>query len=115
MRKMRSYLYLATAILTLVIPAFLSFAAPLPGGTLDPLSIPKYLIPLVIPPVMNDTGVADNYHIAVRQFKQQILPGGIWDTVADPNHRYANFPATTIWSYGPNADPLPDSSAPGAI
>ena len=28
------------------------FAQALPGGTLNPLSIPKYVTPLVIPPVM---------------------------------------------------------------
>jgi spore coat protein A len=28
------------------------FATPIPGGTLDPLSIPKYQTPLLIPPVM---------------------------------------------------------------
>lgn len=27
-----------------------AFAEPVPGGTLDPTSIPKYVIPLVIPP-----------------------------------------------------------------
>ena len=52
-------------------------ALPVPGGTLDPTTIPKYVTPLVIPPVMKNTGTADNYDIAVRQFKQQILPGGI--------------------------------------
>ncbi len=51
-----------------------------------------------------------NYDIAVRQFKQQILPGGIWNTV---NGRTDAFPATTIWSYGPASDPLPDSTAQG--
>jgi hypothetical protein len=30
---------------------------------------------------MNDSGVANDYNIAVRQFKQQILPGGIWNTI----------------------------------
>jgi FtsP/CotA-like multicopper oxidase with cupredoxin domain len=60
---------------------------------LDPLTIPKYVTPLVIPPVMRTNGTADRYDIAVRQFKQQILPGG--------------FPATTVWSYGPAADPTP--------
>ena len=91
-----------------------AFAQTLPGGTLDPNTIPKYVIPLVIPPVMN-TNVAgpDNYDIAVRQFQQQILPGGIWDTVADPADIYPNFPATTIWSYGPAVDPLPDSTGLG--
>jgi FtsP/CotA-like multicopper oxidase with cupredoxin domain len=85
-------------------------AVPLPGGTLDPLTIPKYVTPLVIPPVMNDSGVANDYNIAVRQFKQQILPGGIWNTI---NGRTDALPATTIWSYGPAADPLPDSTALG--
>ena len=55
-----------------------ALAAPLAGGTLDPLTIPKYVTPLVIPPVMNDTGTANDYDIAVRQFQQQILPGGLW-------------------------------------
>jgi FtsP/CotA-like multicopper oxidase with cupredoxin domain len=35
----------------------------------------------------------ENYKIAVRQFKQQILPAG--------------FPPTTVWSYGPAGDPTP--------
>jgi FtsP/CotA-like multicopper oxidase with cupredoxin domain len=85
-------------------------AAPLPGGTLDPVTIPKYVTPLVIPPVMNTTGNADKYKIAVRQFKQQILPGGIWNTL---NGRNDAFPATTVWSYGPSADPTP-AIAPAA-
>jgi len=85
-------------------------AAPLPGGTLDPTTIPKYVTPLVIPPVMNTAGTANDYDIAVRQFKQQILPGGIWNTV---NGRADAFPATTVWSYGPDADPAPDSTALG--
>lgn len=85
-------------------------AAPLPGGTVDPLSIPKYVIPLVIPPVMNNTGTNNDYDIAVRQFRQQILPGGIWNTL---NGRNDKFKATTVWSYGPAADPLPNSKGFG--
>ncbi len=86
-------------------------AVPVDGGSLDPLSIPKYVTPLVIPPVMNNAGRADGeYDIAVRQFQQQILPGGIWNTVTG---RTDAFPPTTIWGYGPKADPLPDSSALG--
>ncbi len=80
------------------------------GGTLNPCSIPKYVTPLVIPPVMNDSGTANDYDIAVRQFQQQILPGGIWNTV---NGRGDAFPATTVWSYGPDTDPLPDSTTLG--
>lgn len=82
----------------------------LPGGTLDPLTIPKYVTPLVIPPVMTNNGTADSYDIAVRQFKQQVLPGGIWNTLSG---RTDAFPATTVWSYGPNADPAPNSTALG--
>jgi spore coat protein A len=64
------------------------FAA-IPGGTLDPTSIPKYAAPLVIPPAMPVTAInegVDYYEIAVRQFRQQILPTGL--------------PMTTVWSYG---------------
>jgi spore coat protein A len=68
-------------------------AAPLPGGTLDPMSIDKYAMPLVIPPAMPRTSritkrgtLIDYYEIAVRQFQQQILP--------------ASLPPTTVWSYG---------------
>jgi spore coat protein A len=82
----------------------------LPGGTLDPTTVPKYVTPLVIPPVMKNAGTANDYQIAVRQFQQQILPGGIWNTL---NGRADTFPPTTVWSYGPNADPVPDSAALG--
>src|SRR4030095_9741730 len=87
-----------------------AMAQALPGGTLDPTTIPKYVTPLVIPPVMKNTGTPDEYEIAVRQFQQQILPGGIWNTL---NGRDDAFPPTTVWSYGPNGDPVPDSSGLG--
>ena len=66
-------------------------AAALPGGSLDPTTIPKYVAPLVIPPAMPRVttlqgGSVDYYVIAARQFRQQILPVGM--------------PATTVWSYG---------------
>ena len=53
-----------------------------------PKGIPKYVTPLVIPPEMPWTsrGRVDYYEIAVRQFRQQILPAGL--------------PATTVWGYG---------------
>lgn len=65
-----------------------TFAAPLPGGSLDPTTIPKYVSPLVIPPEMpaSTSDKQVDYQIAVRQFKQQILPPG--------------FRKTTVWSYG---------------
>jgi spore coat protein A len=96
--KMKSGRPWKTGILTLAGLLFLgsitvAFAAPLPGGTLDPTMIPKFQDNLVIPPAMpkstSDTSV--DYQIAVRQFKQQILP--------------ATFPKTTVWSYGSIDDP----------
>ena len=85
---------------------FDAMADPLPGNpdpalALDPTTIPKYATSLVIPPVMkqskkySDEDKTDNYQIAVRQFKQQILPatdvnGGllsamtVWSTVPSP-------------------------------
>ncbi|HEX9302341.1 MAG TPA: multicopper oxidase [Casimicrobiaceae bacterium] len=68
--------------------------AAIPGGTLGPATIPKFRMPLIIPPVMPRTGAvhlghggyADYYEIAVRQFQQQILPPPL--------------PRTTVWSYG---------------
>ena len=68
--------------------------AELPGGTLSPKVIPKFVSPLVIPPAMPPTGrdsATDYYRIAVRQFRQQILP--------------APMPRTTVWSYGAPAHP----------
>jgi FtsP/CotA-like multicopper oxidase with cupredoxin domain len=69
-------------------------ADPIPGGTLDPLDVTKYVTPLLIPPVMPKAGTIiqkggkniDYYEISVRQFSQQILPAGL--------------PATTVWGYG---------------
>jgi FtsP/CotA-like multicopper oxidase with cupredoxin domain len=63
------------------------------SGILDPTSIPKYASPLVVPPAMpvssilSERGQAVRYYeLAVRQFRQQILPAGL--------------PQTTVWSYG---------------
>jgi len=71
-----------------------AYAAPIPGGTLDPISIPKYQTPMLIPPVMPKAGTiqqqggktVDYYEISMRQFPQQILP--------------TPLPATTVWGYG---------------
>ncbi len=95
-----------------------AFAEYVPGGTLIPTTIPKYVTPLVIPPVMpkstTSPSPAADYDIAVRQFKQQILPGGIWgSSFPDPaggTTPVGPLPATTVWSYGRAADPLPNSS-----
>jgi hypothetical protein len=54
-----------------------------PGGTLDPTTIPQFIDPLVIPPVMPAKGIKFDksirklvpyYEIEVVQFDQQILP-----------------------------------------
>jgi FtsP/CotA-like multicopper oxidase with cupredoxin domain len=68
--------------------------AAIPGGTLDPTTVPKYATPLLIPPVMPKAGTikqkggknVDYYEISMRQITQQILPAGL--------------PATTVWGYG---------------
>jgi spore coat protein A len=68
--------------------------AQLPGGTLDPLSVPKYQTPMLIPPVMPRAGTitlrggkpADYYEISMKQLDEQILPSG--------------FPMTPVWGYG---------------
>ncbi|MFO7692096.1 MAG: multicopper oxidase [Vicinamibacterales bacterium] len=68
--------------------------AQIPGGTLNPVSVPKYTTPLLIPPVMPMAGSIkatggkniDYYEISMRQFSQQILPAGM--------------PPTTVWGYG---------------
>ena len=68
------------------------------NGLLDPASVPKYTTPLVIPPAMPTTSVISEagrpvqyYELAVRQFRQQILPAGL--------------PDTTVWSYGSVSHP----------
>ncbi len=65
-------------------------ATPVPGGSLDPTSIPKYRTPLFILPAMpaapSPSSGFDSYAIAARQISQQILPSG--------------SPATTVYAYG---------------
>jgi len=104
---------IVTACAVLVAPLTALAACPpgevpaFPGADvciLDPLGINKYELPLVIPPVMDNDGAPDSYDIAVRQFKQQILPGGIWNALGLTAQ---TLPATTVWSYGPAGDTVP--------
>jgi spore coat protein A len=85
----------ATIILTTKIGGLVRVVeAQIPGGGLDPLSVPKYQTPMLIPPVMPAAGTiklqggknADYYEISMKQFSQQILP--------------TSLPATTVWGYG---------------
>jgi FtsP/CotA-like multicopper oxidase with cupredoxin domain len=88
--------YGAVAGASLFIPLrFGSYAvAQVPGGTLDPDDVTKFVTRMLIPPVMPRAGTitmpggkpADYYEISMRQFDQQILPAGM--------------PATTVWGYG---------------
>ncbi len=80
---------------------------PVDEELLDPMSIPQFVEPLVIPPVMPSEGqkdwneegqVATEYWIAARQFQQQVLPTGL--------------PMTTVWGYGHHGDPLPGEGLP---
>lgn len=71
--------------------------AQIPGGTLDPKDVTKFVTPMLIPPVMPRAGTlrrpggkpVDYYEISMKQFQQQILPAGL--------------PMTTVWGYGANA------------
>ncbi|MGC1813108.1 MAG: multicopper oxidase [Solirubrobacterales bacterium] len=64
--------------------------AQIPGGSLDPGDVPKFVTEMLIPPVMPRAGTkprgVDYYEISMKQFSQQILPAGL--------------PATTVWGYG---------------
>lgn len=106
---MRQMLVVLLLVLAAVAVSGVAGAQPPPGGSLDPLTIPKYVTPLFIVPEMpkstRQPGLPRaNYNIAVRQFKQQILPGGVWNSV---NGRSDMFGATTVWSYGRAQDALP--------
>jgi spore coat protein A len=83
-------LYLVSRVNGLVKIAY----AQIPGGTLNPGDVPKFVTPLLIPPVMPAAGTIkqkggkniDYYEISMRQISQQILPAGL--------------PKTTVWGYG---------------
>jgi FtsP/CotA-like multicopper oxidase with cupredoxin domain len=116
MKKLTKTAPAAGVTLGLALAVSQALAQAVPGGTLDPATIPKYGTPLVIPPVMPaspqlpgrvnaceipaarnavrlfaefapDVNICRaDYRIGLRQFSQQVLPAG--------------FPATTVWGYG---------------
>jgi spore coat protein A, manganese oxidase len=99
MTRRRLLQYGAAGGATLFLPLRVSSRqalAQVTGGTLPPRSIPKYVTPLVIPPAMPRTAKVpvqaaksvDYYEIAVRQFRQHILPQSM------------GLEPTTVWSYG---------------
>jgi len=66
-----------------------TFSQAVPGGSLDPFGIPRFITPLFIPPAMPPTstaGAIDYYEVAARQIRQQVLPPGL--------------PSTPLWAYG---------------
>ena len=60
-------------------------AAQIPGGTLDPTTVPKYVTPMLIPPVMPRAGTitapggkpVDYYEISMKQFAAADPAGGL--------------------------------------
>src|SRR5689334_20694074 len=90
-RKNRKWIPFLTgiSIAMFVASAAQARAATLPGGTLDPNTIPKYTEPLVVPPLMPQAAPG-SYSIAARPGTQQVLPAG--------------FPATRVWAYGATND-----------
>ncbi len=130
-KKRRSRLAMVVAALGLTTVALAPwtsvqvFAQALPGGTLDLTTIPKYVTPLVFPPVMhraekdgdpdrhmtdgtkNDHMYEDeegrtneNCKIAVRQFKQQILPGGDLEYAQRPFGPVPGYHSLELWPRG---------------
>lgn len=85
--------------------------AAIPGDTLDPNSVAKYVTPLVIPSAMPPVSTLqknfiDYYVISVRQLRQQILPPGmrattVWGYGATHQRSTFNYPAFTIEPTGP--------------
>ena len=95
----RTKIAFGVVVLALLLSASVYADVPQPGS-LDPSAVNKYETLLVIPPVMPDMGKqngATYYEITMKQFKQQILPGGVWVTAAGATQ---DLPATPVWSYG---------------
>jgi bilirubin oxidase len=96
----RSLLLIALAA---ILGAPTALAEALPGGSLDPTMIPKYVEPLIIPPEMPFEEIIvqpggkniTSYQIEVVQFDQRILPSIGFGKKGDKP-----FPETTVWSYG---------------
>jgi spore coat protein A len=77
--------------------------AQIPGGTLDPLSVPKYQTPMLIPPVMPRANKfkktmgqnVDYYEISMKQFRQKILPASYYAGLTG-----LDADGTLVWGYG---------------
>ncbi len=87
----------------LLVPAAFAARQPahadvLPGGTLDPRTLPKYVVPLFVLPAMpgQRTGPIDRYEIAARRVVQRVLPPGHPGTPVFAFGRLGS-PATFHW------------------
>src|SRR4051812_32569981 len=83
----------AALLLPVALRASTAGAAVVPGGTLDPTTLPKYTTPLFVLPAMPKgaspaIGAAGSW-TAARQTPKQTRPAG--------------SPATTVWAYGANS------------
>ncbi|WP_201276101.1 multicopper oxidase domain-containing protein [Methylotetracoccus oryzae] len=113
-------------------------AIPIPGGSLNPIRIPKYVSDLPIPPEMPDSTVQpENPSGCVTDMTQlpaidpnnppADIPAAPYTcgTNGVPNAHYniaqrqfqqqilpSNFRPTTVWSYGRAEDPIPNGPAP---
>jgi FtsP/CotA-like multicopper oxidase with cupredoxin domain len=113
---------LALVVLPLSLACAQALAQAVPGGTLDPTVIPKYVTPLVIPPVLYDDGGDEmSVEVSLRQFTQQVLPttgcaaASAAQVAAGGPAITCNgdaFPATTLWGYG-NPDDQTTFNNPG--
>ena len=80
-----------------------ALAEALPGG-MDPTSLPKYVTPMLIPPVMPKADVIkmpmgkniDYYEISMKQFRQKILPTTFYANLSPGPKR----DGTLVWGYG---------------
>ncbi len=77
--------------------------AQIPGGTLAPGDVTKYVTPMLIPPVMPRAGTiknmmgknADYYEISMKQFRQKILPASFYAGQSGDDQM-----GTLVWGYG---------------
>jgi spore coat protein A, manganese oxidase len=104
---------LLTLTIAGVFPLFGGAVSPENSGLLDPVTVPKWVNQLSIPPIFSPQNVTDNsgnllrqtYSIDISQFEQQILPS------QDANGNPTGFGATTVWGFGAQAkDPVSGAS-----
>lgn len=103
--KSAIFLIILLMLTSLSSVAFVNSAMAQPEPTLlDPLTIPKYVDQLIIPPVyvptysvqFNPFRIVQNYKVDMSEFYQQILP------TVDEDGNPTGFGPTKVWGYGGN-------------